>query len=173
MLLDAFVFGFAVVFLIIGLVGIIVPILPGIVLIWLTVLAYAIVERFEAIDPITFFVISLIALISGTSDLWMTFLGAKTSGASVRAMVLGFLGGILGFFLLGSFIPIIGSLVGGIFGYSIGVLIGQYHKYRDWNLAFKASVGGVVGWGVATIIQVVAGIIIIMIFIWQVLSYSG
>lgn len=169
--LNAIAFGVAVAFMLIGLIGTVVPILPGILLIWLTTLAYALVDRFQAIDWITFTFITIIALITGTADLWLALLGAKTGGAAKRAMFFGAIGGVLGFFLLGALLPVIGNLFGGIIGYAVGVLLGQYQKYQDWNVAFKASVGGVVGWGVASVVQLAGGVLMIIIFIWQVLSY--
>lgn len=170
-LLDAIAFGVAIAFMLIGLIGILVPILPGILLIWLTALAYAIVDGFQAIDWITFTLLTIIALITGTADLWLSLLGAKTGGAAKRAMFLGVIGGVLGFFLLGAVLPVVGNLFGGIIGYAIGVLLGQYQKFEDWNVALKASIGGVVGWGIATVVQLAGGVLMIVIFIWQVLSY--
>ncbi len=170
-LLDAIAFGVAVAFMLIGLIGILVPILPGILLIWLTILAYAIVDGFQAIDWITFTLLTIFAIITGTADLWLSLLGAKTSGAAKRAMFLGAIGGVLGFFLLGAVLPVVGNLFGGIIGYAIGVLLGQYQKFQDWNVALKASIGGVVGWGIATVVQLAGGVLMIVIFIWQVLSY--
>ncbi len=168
---EALVFGVAVAFMLVGLMGIVVPILPGTILIWLGVLAYALVNGFQAIDWLTFTVLTLIALITGTADIWLTLLGAKTGGASFWALVYGLIGGIVGFFLFGSLLPIVGNLFGGIIGYALGILIGQYQKHRDWNLALKASFGGIVGWGIATIVQFGGGLMMIAIFIWQVLSY--
>lgn len=169
-LLEALLFGLAVAFLLVGIIGVIVPILPGILLVWLTVLAYAIVEGFDAIDWITFGFITLIALIAGTADIWMTLFGAKRGGASFVSMVYGLIGAIIGFFVLGAVAPLIGGLFGGIIGYSAGVLLGQYQKQRDWNLAIKASLGGLAGWGVATVIQLGGALMIVTIFIWQVLK---
>lgn len=168
--LQALAFGVAVAFMLVGLVGIIVPILPGVVLIWLTVLAYAIVEGFSAIDWLSFATITLIALVTGTADIWMALFGAKSGGASLVSMVYGVVGSIIGFFVLGSVLPLVGSLFGGIIGYSAGVLLGQYQKQRDWRLAFKASLGGLAGWGVATFIQLGGGLMILALFVWQVLK---
>lgn len=170
-LVHALVFGVALVFILIGLVGIVLPILPGTLLIWLAVLSYAIIEGFEAIDWITFSFISIIALVTGTADLWLSILGSKKGGASWEAMLIGVVGGIVGFFLLGSLLPIIGNLIGGIVGYSLGVFVGQYAKLRDWNLALKATVGGLIGWGIATVIQIAGGFIMAIIFVWQVLTF--
>jgi uncharacterized protein len=169
--LEALLFGITVAFMLLGIAGIIIPILPGMVLIWLSALVYAVIEGFAAVDWITFGVITIIALVAGTSEIWLPLLGAKTTGASRRSLVLGALGGILGFFFLGAFFPIIGSLFGGVIGYSLGILLGQYHKYRDWGLAIRAGLGGLAGWGVSTAIQLGAGLIIIAIFVWQVLAY--
>ncbi len=168
--LQALLFGAAVAFILVGLVGVIVPILPGILLIWLTVLAYAIVEGFSSIDWVTFVTISLIALVTGTADIWMALFGAKSGGASFLSMVYGVIGAIIGFFVLGAIAPLVGSLFGGILGYSAGVLLGQYQKQRDWTLALKASLGGLAGWGVATIIQLGGGLLILALFVWQVLK---
>ena len=63
-LLEALAFGIAVAFILIGLAGTVVPILPGILLIWLTVLAYAIVDGFEAIGWVAFIVVTLLAIVA-------------------------------------------------------------------------------------------------------------
>jgi len=169
--LEALIFGLAVVAMFIGLFGIIMPIIPGIVLIWLTAVVYAIYDDFSSVGWVSITAITLIALIAGTADLWMPFFGSKKGGASKRAMISGFVGGLLGFVILTPMFPIIGSIFGGIIGYAIGVLLGQYHKHKDWNIALRASIGGVAGWGVSMVIQMIGGILIVAIFIWQVLTF--
>ncbi|MCI0397662.1 MAG: DUF456 domain-containing protein [Chloroflexi bacterium] len=172
LLVESVRFALAVVLMVVGLVGVVVPIVPGMALIWLSVLAYAVLEGFKAIDPLTFAVLTLIALVTGTSDIWMSVLGAKKGGAAGCSFVYGFIGAIIGFFLLGALLPVIGNLFGGIIGYALGILLGEYQKHRDWNMALKASLGGVAGWGVATALQLGGGLLMILIFIWQVLSYQ-
>ncbi len=168
--LEAVLFGLVVGLIVVGLIGIIVPLIPGTFLIWLSVLIYAIIEGFESIDWISFTVITIIALITGTADLWMSLLGAKTGGASKRALAYGMIGSIAGLIILGPVFFPLGSIFGGIIGYAIGVLVGQYHKHRDWNIAFRASVGGIAGWGIATAVQQVGAILILAAFVWQVLK---
>ena len=50
------------------------------------------------------------------------------------------------------------------------VLLGQYQKQRDWNLAIKASLGGLAGWGIATVLQLGGSLLILALFIWQALK---
>ncbi|MGD8585026.1 MAG: DUF456 domain-containing protein [Chloroflexota bacterium] len=167
--LEAIAFGLAVAFILIGIFGVVIPILPGILLIWLTVLAFAILESFRSIDPVTFVLITLIAIVTGTADIWMAFFGSKSGGASVRTMVYGAVGALIGFVVLGAIAPLVGGLFGGILGYSAGVLLGQYHKQRDWNQALKASLGGLAGWGLATFVELGGSLVILALFVWQVL----
>jgi uncharacterized protein YqgC (DUF456 family) len=171
-IVEALAFGIAVALIVVGVVGTIIPILPGLFLVWLTVLAYAIIEGFKAIDWFTFVILTLIALVAGTADIWLSALGAKTTGASRRAMFLGFIGSIVGL-VLGTFIPIpiFGNLIGSVLGYAAGLLLGQYHKHKDWNAAVRASLGGIAGWGVATVFQFGGSVLILVLFVWQVLAY--
>jgi uncharacterized protein YqgC (DUF456 family) len=166
---DSLIFGLAVVFMIIGLAGTLFPVLPGIPIIWLSVLFYAIVEGFEAIDPFTFIVLTLMAIVAGTADIWMSMLGAKTGGASGRSMLFGCLGSLIGFIVGTLFV--IGQLFGALIGYVLGILISEYQKHRDWNLAIKASLGGLAGRGLAAAVQFGAGLLMLIIFVWQVLSF--
>jgi uncharacterized protein len=170
LLTQSLLFGLAVAFMVLGLIGVIVPILPGILLIWLAILVYAFLTGFQAISPFSFFLLSLIALVTGTSDIWMSLLGAKTGGASRRAVLYGVLGSLVGF--LAGTIFIIGGLFGALAGYALGILLGEYQKHRDWNLALKASVGGLAGWGLATILQLGGGILLLLIFVWRVLTFD-
>ncbi|MFW6183550.1 MAG: DUF456 domain-containing protein [Chloroflexota bacterium] len=167
-ILQSISFGIAVVFMLVGLAGVIIPLMPGSLLIWLTVVVYAVAERangFAAIDPLTLIVITLIALVTGLSDLWLPLVGARVSGSSWRALVFGVVGGILGTFIL--------PLVGSIAGYALGILLGEYQKYGDWDKALKAGAGGLAGWGIATALQLGGGLLILIIFVWQVLAFQG
>ncbi len=166
LVLQSLIFGLAIVFLLIGLAGVIIPLLPGSLLIWLTVVVYAVAERlngFAAIDGFTFALITLIAVVTGTSDLWLPLLGARATGSAPRSLIFGVLGGIIGTFI----VPLLGSII----GYVAGILISEYQRYGDWNKALRAGWGGLAGWGIATAIQLGGGILILIIFVWQVLAY--
>jgi len=161
-LLEALSFGIAVVFILIGVIGIIVPILPGMLLVWLTLLAYAWVTDFNIITPWIFVILTLFALITGLANIWLPYLGAKKSGASKRAIFLGFIGGIIGTFIM----PLIGTVI----GYAVGIIIGELIKHRDLQVAIKSSIGGVAGWGIATVIEMAGALTILVIFVLVVLS---
>ena len=161
LLIESVTFGLIVILMILGIIGIIVPLLPGIILIWLAVLTYVFAYGMETLGWISFILITLIALVTGTSDLWMSLLGAKTGGASGRSLLYGGIGAIVGSF----FAPLLGTLI----GYAVGILLGEYQKRGDWAAAWKTSAGGLAGWGVATAVQFGGGLLILIIFLWRVL----
>lgn len=161
-ILEALSFGIAVVFMLIGVVGIVVPILPGTLLVWLTLLGYAWATDFEIIRPWMFAILTLLALVTGLANIWLPYLGAKKTGAAKRAIFLGFIGAIIGTIVL----PLIGTVV----GYAIGIIVGELLKHRDLRVALKASLGGIAGWGIATVIELAGALTIVVVFILIVLS---
>lgn len=160
-LFEALSVGVVVVILLFGLVGTLIPIIPGVLLMWLTVFIYAWADGFTAVSTASLVIITLIALFTGTADIWLTLVGAKKGGASLKSMLIGTLGAIVGSFIL----PILGTIA----GYIAGVLLGEYWQHGDWEIAKKAGLGGLAGWGIATVIQFIGGIFILIIFLWQVI----
>lgn len=154
--MESITFGLVVGFIVLGLIGTVVPMIPGSLLIWVAVLIYVLVNGMASVGWLAFIIITLIVLVTGTADLWMPLLGAKKVGASTRAMVYGTIGAIIGTF----FAPLLGTLI----GYAGGILLGEYQVRGDWQEAFKASLGGLAGWGLATAVQLGGGILILIIF---------
>jgi len=175
---EAFLYFGIIVLMLLGLIGILVPILPGIFLIWLGVGLYVWQTGFEVISVSMFLLISFIVLFAGTSDLWLPYFGAKRTGAAKRSYLLSTVGALIGSFLL----PVVGTIV----GFVLGLFIGEYWKHqkadtavtvswgglKGWGIATLIQLvagGGLKGWGIATLIQLVAGVWIIGLFAWQVI----
>jgi uncharacterized protein len=164
LIVGAIGFGLAVAFILVGILGIIVPILPGMLLVWFTVIVYAWRTGFETIGWPTLTFITLVALITGLSNIWLPLLGAKKVGAAKRALLLGIVGAILGTFIIP--IPLLGTVI----GYALGVFLGEYLKQRNVRLALRAGLGGVAGWGISTVVEISGALIILTVFVVQVLA---
>ncbi len=153
----------------VGLLGVILPLVPGVGFIWLVTLVYAIAERFATIDPFTFFVLTLLGAIGFSADLWMTQVGAKLGGASVWSLLaglaLGAIGAVIGAIFLG-----VGAVVGAFVGAIAGVVLAEWYRRKDWNEAIKAGGGWLVGCTLSGGVQFLIGILMILIFVWQALS---
>ena len=158
---------FTILIMLIGVAGTILPILPGTVIVGLAAVGYAWLDGFQTIGIGTTVLLMLVAVVTGTADIWLPLLGAKAGGASIKGMLWGVGGATVGF-ILGSVIPVLGSLVGAIAGYVGGILYAEYLNHQDWNKAIHASLGGLVGWGVSTLVRLGGALLIMGVFLWLV-----
>jgi len=164
LIFEAITFGVVVAFMIVGIVGTAVPIIPGTLLIWMGVSVYVWHVGMGTFGLGIFLLLSLIAVVTGTADVWLPLLGSKSGGTSGRAILFGTIGAIIGTFFLP--IPIVGTIA----GYILGLLLGEYQKSGDWELAKKAGLRGLAGWGLATAVQFGGGILMLIIFIARALT---
>ncbi len=152
--------------MVIGLIGTLIPFLPGVELIWLAVLVYAIAERFATIDPITFAALTALAAIGITANIWASHLGSRLGGASWQALLAGLGLGAVGF-IIGLLAGGIGAVPGGLIGALVGVLWVEYHRRKDWRAVARAGTGWLAGCLLSGLIQVTIGIMMILLFVWQ------
>ena len=103
---------------VIGLIGTVLPALPGLPLVFAGMLLAAWAGGFEQIGVATVVVLGLLTLASLAIDFWATALGAKRVGASRLAII----GAIVGTFAGLLFVPV-GIFVGPFAGALIGELL--------------------------------------------------
>jgi uncharacterized protein YqgC (DUF456 family) len=167
MALPVWAFWMTILFLVVGLLGVLLPAVPGVGFMWIVVLVYAIAERFAAIDPLSFAVLTVLGLAGATSDYWLALLGAKVGGASTRSTLLSIAGGLLGT-VIGLFFGGIGAIPGAWIGSIAGVMVSEWIERKNWSAALRATLGLVVGFTLSTIVQLVFGVLMFAIFVWQV-----
>jgi len=167
MVLPMWAFWIALAAMVVGLVGVILPVVPGVGFIWIVVLIYALVERFATIDIITFGVLTVLAAVGVTADLWMTQVGAKAGGAAATSLLVGMLFGAVGAIIGTLFV--VGTIPGAIIGAVAGIIIAEYHRREDWNEALKVGGGWAVGCALSGGVQFIISIVMILIFVWQAL----
>jgi uncharacterized protein YqgC (DUF456 family) len=160
MVWQALAFGLAVALMFVGLLGVFVPAIPGVGFMWVVVLVYALVERFATIDPYTFAALTVLGLAGATSDLWMSQLGARVSGASFRSTLAS---------LVGLFVAGLGLFLGMIVGSVLGVLLNEYRERRAWGAAWRATIGLAVGLTLSTVVEFCVGLAMLALFVWQAL----
>ena len=139
----------------VGLAGIVIPALPGHVLIFAGLVLAAWADGFARVGVGTLVVIGVIGALSYGVDFAATALGAKHLGASRRAMVGAALGTVLGLFL---------GLPGLIVGPFVGAVLGELSANRDWKRAGKAGVAAWIGFAIGTAVKVGIAFAMIGIF---------
>src|SRR5215213_5063957 len=151
--------------MVVGLLGSVLPGLPGVTLIFLSALVYAIITDFRTVGAAILVVLFIFAAIAFVADFVATSYGARRFGASNWGTVGGAVGGIAG------------ALFGLILGTIAGVFLGEYLKRTrqsrqepgsagsDWRRASHAASGVLVGYLAAAIIQGLLGLASVVVFV--------
>lgn len=160
--LDVSIFGITLFVMLVGLVGLIIPIFPGIVVIWLAALGYGIVAGFASPGVIIFVLLTLLMIAGVTVDNLLMGAGARRGGASWLTILVGMVAGILGTIL----IPPIGGLIAA----PAAVFLLEYWRGRDVEAAWRATRGLALGWGLSFFVRF--GIGLGMIGLWLVWAFT-
>ncbi len=122
----------AVALVAVGIVGTVVPALPGAPLVFLGLLLAAWVDHFEKVGWFTLTVLAVLTVLTFVVDFMAASLGAKRVGASWAALAGAALGMIVGLFF---------SIPGLILGPFVGAVLGEYLARRDWAQARRVGLG--------------------------------
>ena len=126
----------ATVLVLAGLVGLLLPVLPGPPLVFAGLLIAAWAEDFAYVGTGTLTLLAVLALLTYAVDFAATALGAKRFGASKRAVLGAAVGALVGLFF---------GLPGILLGPFIGAVIGELTAQRGLGDAGRAGVGATIG----------------------------
>ncbi len=130
--------------ILVGLVGIVVPVLPGSILIGLSVLAWAALTG----TPLAWLVAAIcVLLVAGgaTATWYLTARHTRAAGVPKRSLVVAGLAGIVGFFVL----PVVGLVV----FFLAGLFVVEYGRVRDPLPAWRSALAGLKGTGLGMLAE--------------------
>jgi uncharacterized protein YqgC (DUF456 family) len=136
--------------MLVGLVGIVVPVLPGLILIWLAALGYGLLVGWGASGPWLFAVITLLGATGTGAEIWVTGAGARVAGASMWSIAAGIVLAVVGLIFF--------NLLGAVVGLVIGMLLAEYYRQRDWRKALTSAGGTAAGCGVSYGVKILLGL---------------
>lgn len=156
----------AYVLMALGIIGAVVPVLPGPLLVWLGVLVWAWADGFTHIGWGTLVVLGVLAAAAWGADILLSAVMSRRAGASWTAILGAIGGGLIGALLL-SFVPILGTLLGALLGAVAGMWAVEYRNKRDAAAATTAVRAYLVGVLAAAGVNVATSVLMIIIFAVQ------
>ena len=154
---DIFIYISILTILIVSLVGVLIPILPGIPLMFVTVLVYSFLDRFAHITTSNVVILLILMVVSLVVDYSSGLLGAKMAGASKKAILGGLIGTLIGLF----FFPPLGA----VWGLFVGVLMAELLQGgKNLRNAVKAATGTLLGSLAGIIANLAIGIVFVVLF---------
>jgi uncharacterized protein len=138
-----------------GLVGLVMPVLPGVLLIWGGIVLGAWLDDFSRVGWIAVGFITAMAVLAWGLDYLAGLMGARKAGASKWALLGAAIGTIAGLFM---------GLVGVLFLPLVGAAVGEYIAQKDQARALKVGLATWLGMLVGMIAKVVLAFMMVGVF---------
>jgi uncharacterized protein YqgC (DUF456 family) len=148
--------------MLVTLCGLVVPVFPGLVVIWLLALLYGIVAGFGTLGAVLFVIITVLAILGEISDNLLMSKKARQEGARWLSIAIAFIAGIVG--------SIVFSPLGGIAAALGGLFLAEFLVSRDHRKALAVTKGMAIGWGWSFMLQF--GIGLMMIALWAIWAWA-
>lgn len=139
---DALWWALSAALILLGLAGIVLPALPGTVLVLAGIVVGAWIDDFSRVGWFAIAIVTVLAVLAWVLEYVAALLGAKRAGASRQAVIGAALGTVAGIFM---------GLVGVFFMPLVGAAVGEFIARKDHNRAVKV--------GVATWLGLMAGML--------------
>ena len=149
--------------ILLGLVGLILPIFPGLLVIWLAALGYGVAAGFTPLGVALFILITILAVAGSLVDNFLMGVGARKGGASCLTVLVALTAGILGTIFFPPF--------GGILAALLAIFLLEYFRLGDLHKALIAMFGLTAGWGLSYAIRLLIGVI--MMVLWWLWVWKG
>ena len=147
----------AIILIAAGIVGLVVPALPGIVLVFAGLVVAAWAEGFTYVGQGTLVVLLVLCLLGYGIDFLAGAFGAGRYGASKYSIIGAAIGAIAGMFF---------GLPGIILGPFIGAVVGELYVRRDLQAAGRAGFGAWIGLIAGTAAKIAMTFVMIGVFIF-------
>jgi len=141
---------------VIGLAGLLLPVLPGAPLLFLGLLCAAWAEDFRYVGLWTLLILAGMAGLTYLVEFFSSIWGARRFGGSRRAMAGAAIGGIVGLFF---------GIPGVVLGPLVGAVLGELSLQRTMDQASRAGFGTVVGLALGVAGKLAIGIAMVGLFV--------
>ena len=152
---------FTLFFMLVGLFGLIVPVFPGLTVMWLAALVYALVQSASGlmawVDWLLFAFITLFMIGGNIVD--NIIIASKMRGHEIpwKTIILCYIVGIV--------VSLFFTPLAGLVASPLALLGLEYLRFRDRKLAFESARVFMIGWGASFAVRF--GIGILMVIFWM------
>jgi uncharacterized protein YqgC (DUF456 family) len=142
--------------ILVGLFGVVMPVIPGLLLCWAAVLVWAVVEG-TPLAWTVFGVSTVVVAISQVVKYMIPGQRLRNAGVPVRSMAVGGLLGIVGFFV----VPVIGLVL----GFVVGVYAAERLRLGTHAAAWSSTVHALKAVGLSILIELAAGLVVAAVWL--------
>ena len=137
--------------MLVGLFGLVIPIFPGGVVIWLAALGWGLLNGFSTAGTVIFIFITILMIAGALADNLFMGAGAVREGASGWSIAAALTMGLVG--------TVVAPPLGGLIAAPLALYSVEYLRRRDWNQALRVTRGMMLGCGWAFVVRFTLGIL--------------
>lgn len=153
---DGWVTVLAAIAMAIGLAGTIVPVLPGLTVVWAAALIYGLVVGFGVGGAAVMAALTALLIVSFGTGLLIPKRLADGADVGRWSQLIALVGAVVGFFV----VPVVGLVLGAL----IGLFLAEYANHRTAPAAWAATVAVAKGFGLSALVDLALGVV--MITLW-------
>jgi uncharacterized protein len=139
-----------------GLFSLFIPVLPGLVIIWVPALVYGLITGFNWVSGVLFALMTVLMIVGNVVDNFIMGARARQTGASWLAIGAALVAGLLGSLIMPPFGGLIAALLA-LFGV-------EMLRLNDLKRAYESTRSMAAGCGWAVLVRFAIGLM--MIFLW-------
>jgi uncharacterized protein YqgC (DUF456 family) len=147
--------------LIFGLVGLLIPVFPGLTVMWLATLVYAIVQagsgKMATIDWVLFVFITVLMLFGNLIDNIIIARHMRERKVPWSSILMGYAAGII--------VSLIMTPLVGLIAAPVGLYLAEMGRLRDQKLALASTKAYMTGWGWSLAARI--GVGVLMLGLWM------
>ena len=150
-----------------GWLGLVIPVFPGIMVMWLGTLAYAVIQALRGqmtwVGWFLFFIITLLMIAGNIVDNIIIAKHMRDKDVPWSSILVSFAVGIIASMFLTPLIGIIAS--------PLGLFLAEWRRVKDKQVAFGNTKAWMIGWGWSFLAMF--GIGFVMILLWGLWAWVG
>jgi len=159
--LDVVLQSLTLFFLLAGLAGLVIPVFPGLTVMWIATLVYAVLQQMaDAMtvwDWILFALITILMIVGNIIDNIIIARHVREKEVPWISIVIGFLAGLIASLF---FTPIVGIIAS-----PAGLFLAELYRLKDRKIAFASTRAWMTGWGWSFAARFVIGVF--MVIFWM------
>ena len=138
----------------VGVVGVLVPLLPGLALVWAAGLVWVLGDG-GGVVRWTVLVLMTVLLVAGAAAKWvLPARSVRDAGAPRSTLLVGAVGAVVGFFV----IPVVGLVIGGV-----GVIyLAERRRLGDGGLAWRSTRATLLAVGIGMLLELAAAFAMVL-----------
>lgn len=162
--MDVWLGAIALLLMFVGLAGVVVPVVPGVGVIWVAGVGSLLLAGPGAAGWVVIAILTVLLMAATLVKVVLPARTARLAGAPRRSLAIGAASGAVGFFV----VPVLGLLVGGV----LGLYLAERVRLGDDAAAWHTTRSVLLSAGVAALIELATGVAMIALWLGVVIASS-